>query len=113
MYVFLFDVVTTSLCLETACPDRETYSAAVRRITRLLKPGGTFALAEVTNQTFYSFGGYKFFTLPIDSSFMREVFEKAGYVDINIKSFPATNLENNTISDFDGLVVLHARKAEI
>ncbi|XP_078577534.1 nicotinamide N-methyltransferase-like [Branchiostoma floridae x Branchiostoma japonicum] len=110
---YQFDVVTISFCLEVACPDRETYSAAVRNITRLLKPGGTLALAGVTNQTFYSFGGYKFFTLHIDSSFMREVFEKAGYVDINIKSFPATNPENNTVSDCDGLVVLHARKAEI
>ncbi|XP_035670749.1 nicotinamide N-methyltransferase-like isoform X2 [Branchiostoma floridae] len=108
-----FDVITTSLSLETACPDRETYSAAVRNITRLLKPGGTFVLIGVTNQTFYTVGGYKFFTLPIDSSFMREVFEKAGFVDINIKSFPATNPENNTISDFDGFVVLHACKAEI
>ncbi|KAI8521146.1 hypothetical protein Bbelb_009000 [Branchiostoma belcheri] len=107
-----FDVLTTTLCLEAACPDRESYSAAVRRITRLLKPGGTFVLAGVTNQTFYSVGGYKFFTLPIDRTFMREVFEKAGYVDIDIKWFPATNAENNSVSNFDGIVVLHARKAE-
>ncbi|XP_066284649.1 nicotinamide N-methyltransferase-like [Branchiostoma lanceolatum] len=110
---YSFDVVTTTLCLEAACPDRESYSAAVRNITRLLKPGGTFVLSGVTNQTFYTVGGYKFFTLPIDSSFMREVFEKAGYVDISIKSFPATNSENNTVSDFDGFVVLDAKKAEI
>ncbi|CAH1246318.1 NNMT [Branchiostoma lanceolatum] len=108
-----FDAVITTLCLEAACPDRESYSAAVRSITRLLKPGGTVVLSGVTNQTFYTVGGYKFFTLPIDSSFMREVFEKAGYVDINIKSFPATNLENNTVSDFDGFVILNAKKAEI
>ncbi|XP_078576683.1 indolethylamine N-methyltransferase-like [Branchiostoma floridae x Branchiostoma japonicum] len=51
---FQFDVVTTTLCLEAACPDRETYSAAVRNITRLLKPGGTLALIGITNQTLAS-----------------------------------------------------------
>ncbi|KAI8493867.1 hypothetical protein Bbelb_282140 [Branchiostoma belcheri] len=111
-----FDVITSMKCLEVACPTRESYSAAVRSITRLLKPGGTLLMISVISESFHTIGGHKFFTLTVDESFIEEVLKAAGFNAIDIKTFPAPSLNqdssiwDNNVSDFGGMAVVHARK---
>ncbi|XP_078697820.1 nicotinamide N-methyltransferase-like [Branchiostoma floridae x Branchiostoma belcheri] len=110
-----FDVITSMKCLEVACPTRESYSAAVRSITRLLKPGGTLVMISVISESFHTIGGHKFFTLTVDESFIEEVLKAAGYEAIDIKMFPAPSKANGSfwdsnVSDWGGKAVVCASK---
>ena len=65
MTVILF---FSSLCLEAACLTIESFNQSIKRVVRLLKPGGLLILLMVRNQSFYYTNEKKLFCLPLDET---------------------------------------------
>lgn len=77
-----FDVIVSSLCLETACLDEASYISAVKHVASLLKPGGQLFLDGVRGQTFYTVGNNKYNTFPLTSKIIEKTFAEAGLTNI-------------------------------
>ncbi|XP_064158167.1 indolethylamine N-methyltransferase-like [Anguilla rostrata] len=73
------DCILSSLCLEAACKDLETYRRALRSIAALLKPGGVLVLIGVLNESFYFVGQEKFSCLVLSQSFIEETLRNLGF----------------------------------
>ncbi|XP_076085573.1 indolethylamine N-methyltransferase-like [Mytilus galloprovincialis] len=54
------DVICTSACLESACPDKDSYHIAMKNVVSLLKPGGKLILIGILNCTHYTVGSERF-----------------------------------------------------
>ena len=74
-----FDLITSSLCLEAAAPDLDTYEIAVKKLSMHLKPGGYFVLDGVLNQNFYEVGGEEFYSLSINKKDIENSLIEAGF----------------------------------
>jgi nicotinamide N-methyltransferase/phenylethanolamine N-methyltransferase/methyltransferase len=48
-----YDIIFSSLCLEAACLTIEIFNETIKRLVRLLKPGGLLLLHTVRNESFY------------------------------------------------------------
>lgn len=108
-----FDIVFSSLCLEAACLTIKKFNETIKRLVRLLKPGGVLLLAMVRNESFYYVGAEKFFCLPLDESKVQQALHDAGdLIDVHIDSSDIIpeDLERNSSSDFDGKMVTRAYK---
>ncbi|XP_063293008.1 nicotinamide N-methyltransferase-like [Pelobates fuscus] len=105
------DGLISTLCLETACKDINSYRSALRNITSLLKPGGHLVLIGVLGDSFYKVGQQTFFCLPLDAQTVRGAVEDAGYtikeMDVFLIPDVASHLD---ITDSYGNFFLVARK---
>ncbi len=106
-----YDIIVSSDCLEAACLTRESYKQAVRRLVRILKPGGLLILLGVTGCTFYTVGNERFFSLVIDDQLVREALQEAGInpAQVHIDSETLVN-ENDSLADYDGCRAVSAIK---
>lgn len=100
-----YDVVVSCLCLETACATLSEYTAAVRRVATLLKPGGRIFLVSVEKEgapegekCYYVDGKNKLFTWILSESIVWNALEQAGCGDIVVERGPAiSKLHSATI----------------
>ncbi|CAF3015214.1 unnamed protein product [Rotaria sp. Silwood2] len=90
-----YDIIVTCECLDVACQTRDAYKEAVRRLVRLLKPGGLLILIAATNCSYYMVGNERFTGLPLDEQIIREALQEAG-----IKS-DQVEIESEKIGDKD------------
>ena len=87
-YVDRYDVVTSFLCLMSACTTREDYMAALVRLCALLKPGGKIVLytaerkESYSSNSSYSVGSQKFFDLQLSREFIYKSLERAGFCNV-------------------------------
>ncbi|XP_010969600.2 indolethylamine N-methyltransferase [Camelus bactrianus] len=72
------DCVLTLLAMECACPDADTYWAAIRRLVSLLKPGGHLVMAIALRCQSYMVGAKKFFGLPLEKETVEKAVQEAG-----------------------------------
>ncbi|XP_077337985.1 nicotinamide N-methyltransferase-like isoform X1 [Lithobates pipiens] len=72
------DCLITSLCLETACKDLESYRCSIQNITRLLRPGGHLVLIGALGNTYYMVQQKAFFCLSLDKDAVRGAITQAG-----------------------------------
>ena len=80
----LFDVVTTSLCLEVCALSEVHYKDIVAKLVKFLKPNGYLFMNGVLGQTFYFVDKEKFYTFPLTEKMVREAMNEAG---IEIEKF--------------------------
>ena len=83
-----YDVVISSLCLDTACASLEEFAGAVRKLAKYIKPGGKLLLHTVSgpaDTVFYMVGKEKFFGLSINEDFLTTTLKKTEFCDITIK----------------------------
>ena len=86
-----YDVILSSLCLESACTSVEDYAAAVTKLSMLLKPGGKIGIRFVETggdnapTNFYMVGAERFVSLTVPESAMRNALEKAGFYNITFE----------------------------
>ncbi|XP_061073747.1 indolethylamine N-methyltransferase-like [Conger conger] len=73
------DCIVSSLCLESACKDQETYRRALGSIAALIKPGGALVLIGVLNETFYLVGQHRFSCLVLSQSIIEEILRDLGF----------------------------------
>ncbi|CAF3256507.1 unnamed protein product [Rotaria sp. Silwood2] len=108
-----YDIIFSSLCLEAACLTVEIFNETIKRLVRLLKPGGLLLLAMVRNESFYYVHEEKFFCLPLDETTVEKALRATKeVVDIHIDSSDTSTeyKQRNTISDLDGLMIIRAYK---
>ncbi|CAF3449120.1 unnamed protein product [Rotaria socialis] len=110
-----YDIIFRSLCLEAACLTIEIFNETIRRLVRLLKPGGLLLLVMVRNESFYYVDKEKFFCLPLNEAKVENALHATGeLMDIHIDSSDTTveDQERNTMSNFDGEMIIHAYKTK-
>ncbi|CAF1584300.1 unnamed protein product [Rotaria magnacalcarata] len=108
-----YDIIFSSFCLEAACLTIDIFNETIGKLVRLLKPGGLLLLVMVRNESFYYVGAEKFFCLSLDEAKVKKALQATGeLVDIHIDSVDTRveDQERNTMSDFDGEMIIHAFK---
>ncbi|CAH1265137.1 NNMT [Branchiostoma lanceolatum] len=80
-----FDVVVSSLCVDSACRTREEYCACLGNMASLVKSGGGLILMGTLNGTFYAVGREMFYNVSVDEDFLRDSLAKFGFANIEIK----------------------------
>ena len=104
-----FSILCTNLCLEAACNTYDEYKAAVKKLSRLLQPGGYLLMFAVERETFYRAAGQqqcKWFCLYLTMAQMKEAMVEAGF-DILIAErdpAPMQQFQNQVFSDFTSTV---------
>ena len=104
------DCIVTSLCLEAACKDLETYRCSLRNIASLLRPGGLLVMVGVLGETYYVVGGQRFSCLDLSQATIEGILKELGFsvTEFNVRSAP--NPENNTVAD--NSAVFHLMRSE-
>ncbi|XP_078540095.1 nicotinamide N-methyltransferase-like [Lissotriton helveticus] len=82
------DCLVTSLCLEAACTDLNSYTQALRNITTLLKTGGHLVMIGVSGSTGYNVGTKLFPDLNLDEEFVKNTITGNGYAIKEMKINP-------------------------
>ncbi|KAK6165386.1 hypothetical protein SNE40_022322 [Patella caerulea] len=107
-YFPLFDVITTSLCIDAAAPDVETYGKIAKKISKYLNIGGHLVIVNVLGGTYYFVGEHKFFSLDISENEVKSCWKVAGF---SIQSWNLmTRPDKSENSDFFGAFVMHCIK---
>ena len=81
-YDRLYDVVTSSLVLDTQPRTNEEFTQILFRLGNLVKKGGSLFLYFAENGPFYQVGEYTFECLPMDFDTVARAMEIAGFGDI-------------------------------
>ncbi|KAJ8256668.1 hypothetical protein COCON_G00188200 [Conger conger] len=105
------DCITSSLCLEAACKDLETFRRAIGSIAALLKPGGTLMLTGILNQSYYFVGKQRFDCLVLTKSVVEETVKGQGFSIKLVDTQPLTP-EEKVGCDGDPFFYLVAQKTE-
>ena len=90
-----FDVVSTSLCLETCVSSRAHYKNIVAQLCKLLKPNGYLFMNGVLEETFYVIGKEKFYCFPTTEKMVKEAMSEAG---LEIEHFLAIPVNYSEVS---------------
>lgn len=109
-----FEIVFTSLCLESACKTYEEYKLAIKKLVGLLKPGGFLLMIVVERETFYTVGKKKWSTLYITFEQVKEALAEAGTTIYMAEREPASmeHIQNPVIVDGKGFAFVAAQKVE-
>ena len=88
-----YDVLSTSLCLESCCTSREEYQSVLKKLAGLVKEEGRVAIYSAERKYasvgFYTVGNDRFINLAISADFIRSALESAGFSDIAITHNPS------------------------
>lgn len=106
------DCVVTSLCLEAACKDMQSYTDALCGVTKLLRPGGVLVMVGVLGETFYCVDEIRFSCLRLSKENIEDVVSKLGFTVQEFNIFSAQDQETNKVSDFEAFFVLAALKTK-
>ncbi|XP_067681436.1 phenylethanolamine N-methyltransferase-like [Haliotis asinina] len=87
-----FDIIISSLCLETTAQDLASYEIIAGRIGRLLKDGGHVVLFGVLDESFYRVGSHSFYCLKINAEQVQDIWKRSGFTIIEWKQ-KATSVE--------------------
>ena len=79
----MFDVVTTSLCLEACVTSKESYRHAIGKLKRYLKPGGYIVMYGVTEEKYYFVGRERFYCFPLTTNLIEETLASEGFKMFN------------------------------
>ncbi|CAH1265135.1 NNMT [Branchiostoma lanceolatum] len=106
-----FDVVVSSLCVDSACKTKEEYCACLGNVASLVKSGGGLILVgTLKGGNMYTVGTEIFYNVPaIDVDFLRDSLAKSGFGDIEIKQH-SSNLDVK-VADTAAFYHLTAKKA--
>ena len=107
-------IISTSLCLEAACTTFAEYKEAVKKLVRLLKPGGFLLMFVVERQTFYMVGEKKWFCLYLTLEQVKEALAEAGTAILVAERDPAPmdQIQTPIVSDYKALTFVAAQKVD-
>ena len=86
-YNYMYDVVISSLVLESVANTHEEYGTLLRRLGKLVKPGGLLLIYGVENKVGYYNAGVKFRDVGINSRIAMSSMKDAGFCDLTISKF--------------------------
>jgi hypothetical protein len=75
-----FDMIYSSLCLESACSSYDILRRTICRFSDILKPGGILLICSVRNSTSFEFNGDTFTDLPLNEEIIRTAFAKTDHL---------------------------------
>lgn len=104
----LADCVLTFLAMECACPDVDTYRAALRRLAGLLKPGGHLVTLVTLRFQHYMVGPKKFSGVYLEKETVEKAIQDAGCQVLRCNCVPLSYSEAYCVND--GLCFVVARK---
>ena len=90
-----FDVVSTSLCLETCVYSEAQYKHIVAELCNLLKPNGYLFMNGVLEGTFYITGKEKFYSFPLTEKMVKEAMREAGLEIEHFLALPCNYSEDS------------------
>ena len=110
----LFELISTSLCLEAASTTYTQYKEVVKKMIGLLKPGGFFMIISPECATYYRFGGKKWSCLYVTLENVKEALAEAGTTVIATERDPASieQIQNPIASDSKGFIFVAAQKVK-
>ncbi|NP_001139974.1 uncharacterized protein LOC393330 homolog [Salmo salar] len=85
------DCVLSSLCLEAACKDRESYRRSLSSMVDLLRSGGVLVLIGDLDETFYTVGEQRFDCVNLSEEFITEALSKLG---LSVEEFTLQQAED-------------------
>ncbi|XP_028395124.1 nicotinamide N-methyltransferase-like [Dendronephthya gigantea] len=88
-----FDVVSTSLCLESCVSSEEHYKSSVGELAKILKPNGVLYMGGVLEGSFYFVGEEMFNNFPMNEKMVKEAMEEAGLAIEKFIIFPQKDTE--------------------
>ena len=106
----MYDVVSTHLCLRTACESVDTYREGLRKLAALVRPGGSIVGSEALGGTFYTVGDARFHGVFLTRDDISQALIDAGFrEDVSFSSLP---MEGSS-GDYDAkeYLVYTAKKA--
>jgi nicotinamide N-methyltransferase len=101
-----YDAVISSLCLEAAARDAETWRACLARVAALARPGGHIILCTSLRSSMYPVGEWMFDVLWVDGEMMRAGLDAAGCDVLSMEELPPSQPSPT----FDGLLFTIARR---
>ncbi|XP_069470318.1 nicotinamide N-methyltransferase-like [Ambystoma mexicanum] len=104
------DCLLSSLCLEGACKDHNTYRRAIKNISTLLKPRGHLVMTGVLEETYYGVGDHMFSSLFLDAGCVRNAVSEAGFIIKDFQELERPRNSTHSISDYRGFFFVVACK---
>ncbi|XP_051008283.1 indolethylamine N-methyltransferase [Acomys russatus] len=104
----LADCVLTCLAMECACPDLETYQAALCRLAGLLKPGGHLVTMVTLRFQHYMVGPKKFAGVYLEKETVEKAVQNAGCQVLKCSCVPLSYSQAYCVND--GMCFVVARK---
>lgn len=87
-YDQLYDVVISSLVLESVAKSHDEYVTYLHRLGKLVKPGGVLMMYTIESKTgFYVVGDIKFQDLHVSAEFIKSILMKGGFIDVTVDRF--------------------------
>jgi hypothetical protein len=110
-----YDVVATSNCLEAVLASEQEYKDVVKKLAKLVKPGGYLVMHGVLHETCYFIGSNKFSTLTLNKGLVIEGMKNAGLKEIDIElassdaAFNMSELSCNQHTDASDFYFVYGR----
>ena len=106
-----YDIISSQLCLESACLSEDDYERALRNISSLLKPGGSVYQFGSLQNTYYPVGEKRFKTLYLTLEYVEQAFKTNGFRDVVIQThmYPEGEVPAD-MSDVKGMFIARAVK---
>ncbi|XP_068099304.1 indolethylamine N-methyltransferase-like [Hyperolius riggenbachi] len=102
------DCVITFALLDMICKDQEDYMRKLRKILKLLKPGGHLILIGGMNASYYTIGGHRFHMFKFDDNFVRNALVAEGLSILQCDVTPRKS--ESDLIDFEGMLFIIACK---
>ncbi|XP_068099276.1 indolethylamine N-methyltransferase-like [Hyperolius riggenbachi] len=97
--------------LDLICKDQDDYMSNLRRILKLLKPGGHLFLIGARNASFYTVGEQKFHMFTYDENFVKKAFVEVGMSILQCEVMPRKSKSH--LTDYDGSLFIAACKQSL
>uniref|UniRef100_A0A8C5PJD9 Nicotinamide N-methyltransferase n=1 Tax=Leptobrachium leishanense TaxID=445787 RepID=A0A8C5PJD9_9ANUR len=104
------DCLISTVCLEAACRNHDSYATALKNLSNLLKPEGHLLLAGDLGANYYEVGEHKIFSLSVSEATLRKAFGESGYVIREFSCFGKPEDADYDTSDYEGFYFIHAQK---
>ena len=104
----MVDAITTSLCLESACPDVPSYAKALKNVVSLLKPGGILVLMGMFDSSLYTVGHKVFKSLEMEKQDVHNAIEAAGLKVLKV--YDGNRFRYDPSAPYKGSAIFHAQK---
>ena len=98
-----YDVVMCCLVLQCATQTKAEFEAGMKRLAKLVKPGGLLLFVGVIRTAevgFYMVANKRFRSYGVSHEVAKETMEKAGFSDIKLESIPAKNADESVQAYF-------------
>ena len=105
-----FDVVSTSLCLESCVSSEVHYKNIIAELCKLLKPNGYLFMNGVLEGTFYFVGEEKLHNFPLTEKMVKEAMIEAGIEIEKYVTIPGVPIHYSEVTDSKDLFYTYGRK---